>query len=148
MTTLLERFLGANWRTTLTGVGTAIFSVLAALAAAPYELGELATIIPPHWKAKLFAISAGATFILRLVNAHVAKDATVSGGSVINVLPGPVRLVEGSREGIMERAGKSKLVGQDDSGSVDWLFIAVLSLVCGAMVVAFALLLQVCFPSA
>jgi len=114
MVQLLERLIGANWRTTLTGYGTAILATLAALAAAPYELGDLATIIPPEWKARLFAVSAAAAFVLKLVNAHVSKDAVVSGGTILHLPPGPSRIVESSRERLIEAAGRADLVVPSD----------------------------------
>lgn len=60
----------------LAGYGSIIMSLLTALAAAPYSLGEVATIIPPHWKAKVFVVGAIATLILRVIrdNQSVVKD--------------------------------------------------------------------------
>jgi hypothetical protein len=75
----LETILGPNWRTTLTGLGAALSGLLAAVAAAPYELGNVAEIIPPAWKAKFFAASAIAAFILRAWNASLQKDKQVTG---------------------------------------------------------------------
>ena len=51
----------------MVGYGAIAMSLLTALAAAPYTLGEVATIIPPHWKAKVFIVSAIATMILRII---------------------------------------------------------------------------------
>lgn len=60
----------------LAGYGAIVMSLLTALAAAPYTLGEVATIIPPAWKAKIFVVSAIATVILRIIrdNVAVVKD--------------------------------------------------------------------------
>ena len=55
----------------LAGYGAIVMSLLTALAAAPYTLGEVATIIPPHWKAKIFVVSAIATVILRIIRDNV-----------------------------------------------------------------------------
>jgi hypothetical protein len=77
--TALETLFGANWRTTLTGWGSAITSTLTLLAAMPYEIEELGTIIPPEWKAKVAAVGLIATFLLRLIHAGATKDAAVSG---------------------------------------------------------------------
>ena len=79
----IERLLGPNWRTTLSGWGSAIMGLLAALAAAPYQLGDIATIVPPQWKEKLFAASAIAAFLLRCVNASTQKDKNVSGNGTM-----------------------------------------------------------------
>jgi hypothetical protein len=79
MKTLLESTFGANWRTTVTGIGTAVFSALTVLAALPYTLGEVATVIPSEWKEKVVVISATAAFILKVWNAMASKDARVGG---------------------------------------------------------------------
>jgi len=51
----------------LAGYGSIIMSLLTALAAAPYSLGEVATIIPPEWKQRVFIAGAIATLILRVI---------------------------------------------------------------------------------
>ena len=56
---------------TLAGYGSIIMSLLTALAAAPYTLGEVATIIPPEWKEKVFVVGAIATVILRIIRDNV-----------------------------------------------------------------------------
>ena len=58
----------------LAGYGAIVMSLLTALAAAPYTLGEVATIIPPDWKAKVFAVSAIATVILRIIRDNVQSN--------------------------------------------------------------------------
>ena len=78
----LAKFLGANWTTTLSGVGAAIFGVLTIVAALPYELGEVALIFPPEWKAKIVLWGAIATLILRVWNAVAQKSKEVTGGAV------------------------------------------------------------------
>ncbi len=69
---------GANYRTTLLGLGSAVFAFLTMLAAAPYELGEVAQFIPPEHKAKLFIASAIATMILRIWKNYQTADAKVA----------------------------------------------------------------------
>lgn len=54
-----------NWRS----IGAAVFSALTILAALPYQLGELATIIPVNWKPTIVAIGLVATVILRSLNS-------------------------------------------------------------------------------
>jgi len=56
----------------LAGYGSIATSTLTALAAAPYSLGDVATIIPPALKAKLFVISAIATLILRVIRDNTS----------------------------------------------------------------------------
>jgi len=55
-----------NWRS----VGAAFFSFLSMLSVASYQLGDVATIIPAHWKGKVFIVSATAAFILRVWNSR------------------------------------------------------------------------------
>lgn len=61
-------------------ISTAICSLLASLAVAPYELGDVALLIPPEWKAKVFFTSAIAAFLLRVIKKAqpkpVAEDQT------------------------------------------------------------------------
>lgn len=80
---LLARVFGANYKTFLTGAGAGLFSILTMLAALPYQLGEVATFIPPAWKSKVFVGAAVAAFILRMWNAYVQKDKDVHGGTII-----------------------------------------------------------------
>jgi len=51
----------------LAGYGSIVMSLLTALAAAPYSLGEVATIIPPQWKERVFIAGAIATLLLRII---------------------------------------------------------------------------------
>jgi len=51
----------------LAGYGSIVMSLLTALAAAPYSLGEVATIIPPEWKQRVFIAGAIATLLLRII---------------------------------------------------------------------------------
>lgn len=54
-----------NWK----AVGASITSMLTMLAALPYSLGEIATIIPPNWKSKIVVAGVVATLALRFWNA-------------------------------------------------------------------------------
>lgn len=68
----------------MVGYGAIVMSLLTALAAAPYTLGEVATIIPPDWKAKVFVVSAIATMILRVIRDNtisVPKDSLTTDNS-------------------------------------------------------------------
>jgi hypothetical protein len=64
-----------NWKTTVSGIGTAVFATLTALAALPYQMGEVATIIPPGYKEKIFIASAFAAFALKVWNSVAQQDA-------------------------------------------------------------------------
>ena len=48
-------------------ISATLTSALAAVAALPYQLGDISTLIPPEWKAKVTAASIIATVILRLI---------------------------------------------------------------------------------
>jgi hypothetical protein len=62
----------------LAGYGSIIMSLLTALAAAPYSLGEVAMIIPSHWKERVFVVGAIATLILRVIRDNVHKKPPVT----------------------------------------------------------------------
>jgi hypothetical protein len=63
-----------NWKTTLSGIGAALTSALTAIAALPYQLGDIATIIPPVWKARVTIAGIVATVILKSINSAVQRD--------------------------------------------------------------------------
>ena len=54
-----------NWRS----IGAAILSFLTILAALPYSLGELATLIPTEWKPKIVLAGLIGTVGLRVWNS-------------------------------------------------------------------------------
>lgn len=54
-----------------TNIAAAFTSLLTVLAIVPYELGALATIIPPDWKAPIAAVGVLATAILRVLHKPV-----------------------------------------------------------------------------
>ena len=64
-----------NWKTTLSGIGAAIMSLLGAIAALPYSLGDVSTIIPPVCKTRVAVGGFLAAFILKAINSIVQKDA-------------------------------------------------------------------------
>lgn len=72
----------ANWKTSLSGIGAAIFSLLTILAALPYETGGIAEIFPPDYKPKILVLSAIAAFALKVWNSMQQKDKDVTGGTV------------------------------------------------------------------
>jgi uncharacterized membrane protein len=65
-----------NWKTTLSGIGAALCAVLTMLAALPYSIGELSTVIPSEWKQTVVVVGLVATTILRSINAFQQKDKT------------------------------------------------------------------------
>lgn len=61
--------------TTWTGVSAAIAATLTILAALPYQLGDVATLIPVEWKPRIVLIGMIATLALKIWNA-VAQAGT------------------------------------------------------------------------
>jgi hypothetical protein len=59
-----------NWRS----LGAAFFAAVTMLAALPYTLGDLATVIPPAAKPWVAGISLVAAFILRSINSIKSKS--------------------------------------------------------------------------
>lgn len=82
--------LPANWKTSVSGIGAAIFSLLSILAALPYETGGIANLFPVEWKPKILQISIIAALILKIWNSTSQKDKNVTGGSVAQTLDGNI----------------------------------------------------------
>lgn len=76
---ILEKLLGANYRTTLTGSASALLALLAAVAAFPDSLGTYSSLIPQPWRDKIFLASAISAALLRIISATSTKDARVAG---------------------------------------------------------------------
>lgn len=95
---LIERILGANWRTTLTGWLATISGVLTTLAMLPHELGDVAEIIPANWKSRITIAGIIATALLKFINSIVAKDAAITGNGTIN---DPLKKVNGIRSKVV-----------------------------------------------
>lgn len=74
--------IGANWKTTVSGIGAAIFALVSVLATLPYELGDAGNIFPPAYKAKIAVVGAIAALMLRVWNSFVQKDRNVTGGTI------------------------------------------------------------------
>jgi len=90
---ILEKFLGANYRTTLTGTLSALLALLAAVAAFPDSLGTYSSLLPPPWRDRIFLASALAAAVLRIIAAASTKDARVAGtGAPLD----PYRVDDGS----------------------------------------------------
>ena len=79
MKTGIERLLGANWRPALTSLLTAIGGTLASLAGVTYALGDVAVIISPEWKQKLFILGLALERGCQVMNGFMQKDKRVSG---------------------------------------------------------------------
>jgi hypothetical protein len=79
MTPTLEKLLGANYRTTLSGTASAVLALLAGIAAFPDSLGTYSSLLPPTWRDRIFLAAAISAALLRIINAAVTKDARVAG---------------------------------------------------------------------
>lgn len=80
--------MGANWKTTLSGVSGEIFWVLTVLSIAPYSMGDLSMIIPPKVKGTIASLGMTAAAILKIWNAFRQKDKDVTGGDTQQTLDG------------------------------------------------------------
>ena len=56
-------------RARASAVGAAVMSAVAALAALPYTLGDIALVIPSEWKPTVTGVSLAAAFVLRVLNS-------------------------------------------------------------------------------
>jgi hypothetical protein len=82
--------MGANWQTTVSGVGAALFFGLTTLAGLSYQFGDIAAFMPPEVKKWVTIISLGATVALKAWNALVQKSKNVTGGSQAQTLTGDI----------------------------------------------------------
>lgn len=82
--------LPANWRTAISGIGAVVFSALTVLAALPYTLGDIATIIPADWKPYVVTCGLIGTIGLRVWNSIAQKSKEVVGGSVQQTMSGAI----------------------------------------------------------
>jgi hypothetical protein len=82
------KLLRANWKTTVSGIGAAICSLLTIVAALPYEAGGVADVFPVSLKPKIMMASAAAALLLKIANSLAQKDKDVTGGSVQQTLGG------------------------------------------------------------
>ncbi len=91
--------LRANWRTSLSGIGAALFTALTVIAALPYQLGDMATIIPPEWKPLVVKASVISALVLKIINSVCSKDASVVGNGTV-MEPAKVAQSDGSNKAI------------------------------------------------
>lgn len=73
--------MGANWQTTLSGIGGVTFEGLTILSGASYALGDIAMVIPASMKAKIFGASLCAQVLLKIWNSIAQKSKNVTGGN-------------------------------------------------------------------
>ena len=69
-----------DWKTTLTGIGSALTLGLTFLASLSYQFGDVADVFPPEWKKWVMLGGLLATVILKSMNAVYQADAAVPRG--------------------------------------------------------------------
>ncbi len=79
---MMSKIFGANWKTTLSGIGSAIFSLLTVMAALPDTLGAISTIIPEQYKHYLVIVGLVGATGLKVWNSVAQKSKEVTGGTV------------------------------------------------------------------
>lgn len=62
-----------NWKAIITGIGAALTSALAGIAALPYTLGDVALWIPADYKAQVAVASIFATVALRFLQSLATR---------------------------------------------------------------------------
>jgi len=78
----MSRIFGANWKTSVSGIGDTIASILLAISLIPYTLPtELSTLLSPNLKKDLLIAALVAKTILGVWNAVQQKDKNVTGGT-------------------------------------------------------------------
>jgi hypothetical protein len=70
-------------KTTMLSYGESFFLLLTFLAAAPFELGDVATLIHPDAKKYLIVVGAVATAILKVWKGHVTADKAPAEGNQV-----------------------------------------------------------------
>lgn len=103
--------LPANWRTTLSAFGAAIFGLLTVVAALPYDLGAVANIFPPEWKANIAIAGAICTTILKVINGICQKDKSVTGGTVQQTVSGMV--ADPGTQTLVDQTVKASIASDD-----------------------------------
>ena len=98
--------MGANWQTTLGGIGSELLNILVILSIAPYTLPtEITDVIPAKVKGWLLTVSVAAKFLVQGWTWYHTKSKGVTGGDTQQTLdgslaqPGTQNLVDATKEG-------------------------------------------------
>jgi hypothetical protein len=96
----VSKLLGANWRTTVSGIGTAISSFLAVLATISLtpEAQSVIAFLNDSQKKQVAIGSAIAALAFRFWNSLVQKDKNVTGGTTQQTATGAVATPLAQRE--------------------------------------------------
>jgi hypothetical protein len=82
MSSFLAKIFGANYKTSLSAIGTAIFAAITFLAQVSYDQGPIATVIPVKYKSTVTLIAGACTLFLWFWNGIAQKSKEVTGGAV------------------------------------------------------------------
>lgn len=85
MKRFLEQWIGANWRSTISGIGSSVLWALSMLALMPYDFGAVADFFPPQAKKWVALTGAASGFALKVVNSLVTKDSKVTGNGTAEI---------------------------------------------------------------
>jgi hypothetical protein len=71
----MRTLFGPNWKTTISGIGNTIATVMLSISVIPYSIPtDLLPYLDPTIKARLFQIALGAKIVLGVWNAISQKD--------------------------------------------------------------------------
>ena len=79
---MLAKLFGANWKTSVTAIGTALFAGLTWLSSVSYDQGPIAMVVPMKYRGKVAFASGAATLLLWCWNGIAQKSKEVTGGVV------------------------------------------------------------------
>lgn len=87
----MNKIIGANWKTTVSGIGSTLASLLLGLTLIPYTMPtELSNILSPQWKLRVLMVALIAKTALGTWNALQQKDKNVTGGTTQQTTDGSV----------------------------------------------------------
>lgn len=78
----MSKLFGANWTTTVSGIGGVLMAFITWLSTLSYDNGAIAMVIPIQYKPLVTKIAGIATLALLCWNAIQQKSKNVTGGSV------------------------------------------------------------------
>lgn len=87
---MMAKLFGANWQTTVSGIGGIIMAFIAWLSTLSYDQGGIALIIPIEYKPWIVKIAAISSLALLAWNAIQQKAKNVTGGTVQQTVSGAV----------------------------------------------------------
>jgi hypothetical protein len=82
--------MGANWKTTISSMGTLFFGILTFLSTVSYDQGPIAMVIPIKFKPYVATIAGVSALGLWCWNGIRQKDKDVTGGVVQQTASGAV----------------------------------------------------------